>query len=335
MATPRTMKAIVNTASRTASYTNPAPVSALILKPSLPVPIPSPTQHLLRIHATAITPYELTWAMGDVPEPRIPCHDTAGTVVSSPPDSPFKAGDRVFSLLPMIFQGGMAEYATVEPQFLAKIPEKMSFVEAASVPRASMTSWQALAVRNGGYVKKGMSVLVTGATGAVGHVGVHIARNLVGGQGKVIAVGGVGSEKLKAIGADVALNYREESSWDEIVKTQGLVDVVYDCVGGVALEKSVPLVKDGGFVVTVGSPPPEWETLKGWKEARERGVNGEFFIVEGTGKELSEIAKLWESGKVKTSVGLVVDGLTGEGVQDGWTRGLQGGLAGSVVVKIL
>lgn len=52
----------------------------------------------------------------------------------------------------------MAEYAVVEPEFLAKVPEGMVFVEAASVPRAALTSWQALKVRGGGYVKSGMRV---------------------------------------------------------------------------------------------------------------------------------------------------------------------------------
>jgi NADPH:quinone reductase len=86
----------------------------------------------------------------------------------------------------------MAEYAVAEPEFLAKIPEGMSFVEAASVPRAAVTSWQALRVRGGGYARDGMRILITGATGAVGRMGVQIARDLVGNSGKVIAVGGSG-----------------------------------------------------------------------------------------------------------------------------------------------
>jgi NADPH:quinone reductase-like Zn-dependent oxidoreductase len=229
----------------------------------------------------------------------------------------------------------MAEYAAVEEEFIAKIPEGMGWVEAASVPRASLTSWQALNVRGGGYVKQGMRVLVTGATGAVGRTGVQIARELVGSEGKVISVGGVGSGGLQDLGADVVVNYREERKWEEVVRKEGLVDVVYDCLGGETLERSLPLAKDGGVVVTIGSPPPgDWDTLKGWVEAKQRGVKGDFFILEESGRQLRDIAGLWQSGKIKTSVGLVVDGLTEEGVRDGWTRGLKGGLAGSVVVNI-
>lgn len=156
----------------------------------------------------------------------------------------------MFTLLPFTGQGGMAEYATVEPEFIAKIPEGMGWVEAASVPRASLTSWQALKVRQGGYVKQGMSVLVTGATGAVGKMGVQIARELVGSEGKVLAVGGTGSG-LRGLGADVVVNYREEQHWEEVVREEALVDVVYDCLGGETLERSLSLVKDGGQVVTM------------------------------------------------------------------------------------
>lgn len=81
--TPKTMKAIIFTDSPTTTYTKPAPVTSLILNHSQPTPIPSPTQHLIRIHASAITPYELSWPTAGFPhpEPRIPCHDTAGTII--------------------------------------------------------------------------------------------------------------------------------------------------------------------------------------------------------------------------------------------------------------
>jgi NADPH2:quinone reductase len=180
MATPKTTKAILFTGSPTATYSNPAPITSLILNPSQQTPVPSPTQHLIRVHATAITPYEASWPTSRFPhpEPRIPCHDTAGTIISSPEDSPFQPGDRVFCLLPFVNQGEMAEYAVVEEEFLVKMPDGMDFVEAASVPRAALTSGQALRVRGGGYLKDGMKVLITGATGAVGRMGVQISLEL-------------------------------------------------------------------------------------------------------------------------------------------------------------
>lgn len=58
------------------------------------------------------------------------------------------------------------------------------------------------------------------------------------------------------------------------------------------------------------------------------------FVVEESGEQLADVASLIDSGELKISVGFVVDGLTEEGVRDGYSRGLKGGLSGSVVVKI-
>ena len=106
-------------------------------------------------------------------------------------------------------------------------------------------------------------------------------------------------------------------------------------MGGKTLERCLVLVRDGGQVITLGSPAPVWETVKGWKEAQERGVKGLFFIVEGNGKQLEEIADLVQKGAIKPSVSMVVEGLTESGVRDGWTKAERGGLFGSVVVKVL
>jgi NADPH2:quinone reductase len=333
---PSTMKAIILTKPPTA-YNSPTSPSSLVLNPSFQTPLPSPTETLIRVHAAAITPYELSWPLPpSSPTPRIPCHDISGTVISSPPTSALKPGDRVFGLLPFEGQGGMAEYAAVEPRFLARIPDGLGFVEAASLPRAALTAWQAVKIKAGGEVKMGTRVLVVGATGAVGRIMVQLLKIAVGKGGRAIAIGGAGGESLKEIGADVVVNYREERDWEAVVRREGLVDVCFDCVGGDALDRRLGCVRDGGKLVTVGSPPPTWGEVRERKEVGlDRGIKGVFFIVEESGTMLEDIARLVQSSRVKPSVGVVVDGLTEEGVRDGWSRGLKGGLAGSVVVKIL
>jgi NADPH2:quinone reductase len=330
------MKAIILTKPPTA-YTSPTTPSSLVLNPSFQIPLPSPTETLIRIHAAAITPYELSWPLQpSSPTPRIPCHDISGTVISSPPTSALKPGDRVFGLLPFGGQGGMAEYVSVEAKFLARIPDGLGFAEAASLPRAALTAWQAIKVKAGGEVKEGVRVLVVGATGAVGRIMVQLLKAAVGKGGRVIAVGGGGCESLKEMGAGVVVNYREERDWEAVVRREGLVDVCFDCVGGEALDGCLGCVRNGGKLVTVGSPPPTWGEVREKKVAElDRGVKGAFFIVEESGTILEDIAGLVESSGLKPSVGMVVDGLTEEGVREGWSKGLKGGLAGSVVVKIL
>jgi len=224
----------------------------------------------------------------------------------------------------------MAEYAAVEPRFLARIPDGLGFLEAASLPRAALTAWQAIKVKAGREVKVGMRVLVVGATGAVGRIMVQLLKVAVGKRGRVIAVGGAGGERLKEMGADVVVNYREERDWEAVVRSEGLVDVSFDCVGSEALHRCLGCVRDGGKLVTIGSPPPTWGEVD-----LERGVKGVFFVVEESGTMLEDIAGLVESSGLKPSVGMVIDGLTEEGVRDGWSKGLKGALAGSVVVKIL
>lgn len=225
----------------------------------------------------------------------------------------------------------MAEYAVADEKLLAKIPEGLSFEEAASLPRASLTAWQGLQ-----WVKEGMRIIVTGASGAVGRMGVQIARQRVGGSGVVVALGGKGVEGLKGLGADLCVNYRESENWDEVAK-EGLLDGVFDCVGGETLERAQKLVEKGGWVVSVASPPPVWikRREEGWGVVDEGGVKKYFFIVEESGEQLEEIRELVKAEKIKSSVAFLVEGLTLENVQEAWSRGLRGGLAGSAVVKVL
>ncbi|CZR52226.1 uncharacterized protein PAC_02103 [Phialocephala subalpina] len=323
-----TMKAITIPSPSTYVPSDPTTITST----SIPVPKSSPSQALVKIHAAAISPQELTWPTTSYPQPRIPAHDISGTIISSPSSSSFKLGDKVFALLDFKSQGGMAEYAIADENLICKVPDGVSMEEAASLPRASLTAWQGLQ-----WVEKGMRVLITGASGAVGRMGVQIARIRVGEMGKVIALGGKGVESLKDMGADVVVNYRDVENWDDLVEEGGMVDGVFDCVGGQTLERVENLVKKGGWVVTVASPPPSWAKRgdEGWGVVEENRVKKYFFIVEESGEMLKEIGELVKAGKLKSSVAFSVEGLTGENVREAWSKGLRGGLAGSAVIKVL
>jgi NADPH2:quinone reductase len=192
----------------------------------------------------------------------------------------------------------MAEYVSVGPRFLARIPGRLGFVEAASLPRAALTAWQAVKVKAGREVKEGTRVLIVGATGVVGRIMVQPLKIAVGKRGKVIAVGGAGGESLKEMGADVVVNYWEERDWEVVVRREGLVDVCFDCVGGEVLDRSLRCVRDGGKLVTVGSPPPTWGEVREKKVAElDRGVKGVFFIVEESGTMLETLQGLWKAAR--------------------------------------
>ncbi|KAH6679672.1 putative quinone oxidoreductase [Halenospora varia] len=334
MSLPTTMKAINNTHTATYTYSNKPVLEDLTFNASQPFPSPAPNQVLIKVHAVGITPYELTWPIEPVLKPRVPCHDLAGTVVSAPADSGFVTGDRVFGLIDYQGQGGMAEYTLAEPEYLAKVPEGMTFVEAASLPRATLTPYQAMKVQKGGFLKVGDRVLITGATGAVGRMAIQMIRAWIGPKGYIIAVGGSGTEHLKALGADRVVNYRESREWGLELKEGVTVDVVFDVAGGSSTEKTLLVIRDGGKIVTIGSPPPEYRSVEGWSDNEKRGIDAFFFIVSGSGEQLTEVGKMFTAGQIKPSVSVEVNGLDLEGIRTAWGTALKGGIGGTVVVKV-
>ena len=120
-------------------------------------PSPDPGEVLVRVHAAAITRGELEWPVDRLP--AIPSYELSGVVVGS--------GDEVYALTPFDRDGVAAEYAVVPADVLAPKPLRLSHVEAAALPMGGLTAWQALFVH--GRLARGERVLVTGASGGVGH----------------------------------------------------------------------------------------------------------------------------------------------------------------------
>jgi len=119
----------------------------------------------VRVRAAAITRGELEWPVHRLP--AIPSYELAGVVVDS--------GDEVYALTPFDRDGVAAEYALVPAGVLAPKPAQLSHVEAAALPMGGLTAWQALFVH--GRLTRGERVLVTGASGGVGHIAVQLAQH--------------------------------------------------------------------------------------------------------------------------------------------------------------
>jgi len=128
-------------------------------------PSPGPGEALVRVHAAAITRDELEWPVDRLP--AIPSYELSGVVVDS--------GDEVYALTPFDRDGVAAEYAVVPADVLAPKPLRVSHVEAAALPMGGLTAWQALFVHGG--LAEGERVLITGASGGVGHIAVQLARH--------------------------------------------------------------------------------------------------------------------------------------------------------------
>jgi NADPH:quinone reductase-like Zn-dependent oxidoreductase len=128
-------------------------------------PSPRRGEVLVRVHAAAITRDELEWPVDRLP--AVPSYELSGVVVDS--------GEEVYALTPFDRDGVAAEYAVVPADVLAPKPRRLRHVEAAALPMGELTAWQALFVH--GRLAPGERVLITGASGGVGHIAVQLARH--------------------------------------------------------------------------------------------------------------------------------------------------------------
>jgi NADPH:quinone reductase-like Zn-dependent oxidoreductase len=259
----------------------------------VPDPVPAFGDVLVKVHACGITPTELYWPIwtdrsGHKREWIVPAHEFSGVVVAlGYGTAGVEVGDEVYGLIDGYRDGAAAEYIAIEARDVAPKPKTIDHVQAAAVPQAGLTSWQALF--DHGHLTAGQSVVILGAGGALGLSAVQLARS-VGAQ--VIGTGrsGVKSAVLDA-GADRFVDL-EQSDWETAV---GQVDLVYDLIGGEVQAKAFALVKPGGALVTVTTPPPDLRQDI-------RVVN---FIREPSRAQLVELARMVDAGRLRPQVGAV------------------------------
>ena len=148
--------------------------------------------------------------------------------------------------------GGHAEYVTAPAGNAHKIPDGMSFTEAAALPIVGHTAWHCMITQ--GQVRPWDDVLIQAAGSGVGSMGIQIAK-MVGARVITTAGSDWKLEKAKELGADEVINYRETVSFSQRVKemTDGRgVDLVFDCVGADVWEENLECLKPGGRLVITG-----------------------------------------------------------------------------------
>jgi NADPH:quinone reductase-like Zn-dependent oxidoreductase len=237
--TPSTMRAI-----RQRSLGGPEVLELV----DVPRPEPGPTEVLVRVTAAGVNPVD--WKvrargglLGD--PPFTVGWDVAGVVEELGRGvTRFAPGDRVFGMPRFPREAAAyAEYVTAPSRQFALIPDSIGDVEAAALPLAGLTAWQALVET--AAVGQGSRVLVLAAAGGVGHLAVQIAKA----RGAHV-VGTARSEKhgfLASLGVDEAVDY---TTGPVAGRVQG-VDVVLDLLGGEAAVDALSTLRDGGILVTV------------------------------------------------------------------------------------
>jgi NADPH:quinone reductase-like Zn-dependent oxidoreductase len=238
-----------------------------------PVPAPGPSQVLVKLKAATINYRDLLTVKGGYGSrqkfPLIPLSDGAGVVESVGAGvAAFKPGDRVTgsffegwlggepseakmrSNLGGALDGVLCEYRIWPAAALVRTPDHLTDVEAASLPCAGLTAWSAVVKL--GNIRPGQTVLTQG-TGGVSIFALQFAKMS---GARVIATSSSDAkiERLKALGADVTLNYKTTPEWGKLARqaTGHGVDLVVE-VGGVGtLNESIRAIRIGGTIAFIG-----------------------------------------------------------------------------------
>ncbi|MED1470163.1 zinc-dependent alcohol dehydrogenase family protein [Bacillus salipaludis] len=227
-----------------------------ISKPEL-----KPGHVLIQVKATSVNPIDIKVRAGAVPAvaPEFPAvlhGDVAGLVVSVGEGvTEFKIGDEVFGCAGGFrgtTGGALAEFMLADVDLLAHKPKNLTMEEAAALPLVTITAWEALF--NRARIMPGQDLLIHGATGGVGHIAIQLAKW----GGATVYTTASSQEKLEIgtrLGADVTINYREESVHDYVQKyTNGKgFDVVFDTVGGENLDRSFEAAAVHGTVLAIAA----------------------------------------------------------------------------------
>ncbi len=263
----------------------------------VPRPKPKSGQALIQVAASSVNPVDWKMRSGSISFlsgrkfPKIPGADFAGTVVSLGPNTEgIKPGDEVFGFTSAIWEAGAyAEYVCCDITKLALKPAVLDFSSAATVPLAASTAYQALYRQ--GNMKPGMEVLVTGATGGVGHFAVQIAKTA---GCRITGVCHSANEELALVlGCDKVLPYDKTP----FTKDSGRYHLIFDASGKFGYFDCRPRLKPGGIMV---STLPLFSVilmhaasvLSPWRK-------GKFVPVSANTDDLTSLAELCERGKLK------------------------------------
>ncbi|MEP7015904.1 MAG: NADP-dependent oxidoreductase [Verrucomicrobiota bacterium] len=280
---PKTMKAVV-----AHEYGGPQ----VLKHEEISLPAPKENEVLVRVVASGVNPADPLILGGKYAKefgthlPVILGYDMAGVVVKvGTKVTRLKIGDAVYAYL--LWGGGWAEYCVTNEVEAALKPKSLTFVDAAAVPLAALTAWQALV--DTARLTAGQTVLVHGGSGGVGSFAIQIAKSR---GARVIATASTSNQDLlKELGADIAIDYTK-AKFEDVAKD---VDVVIDPVGHDTLARSYAVVKKGGIIVSLVARCDPAELQK-------HGIRGESLGSHPNSKELAEITKLIEEKKLKPIV---------------------------------
>jgi NADPH:quinone reductase-like Zn-dependent oxidoreductase len=253
---------------------------------------------LIRVHAASVNPVD--WKIrGGYGKDRFKHHlplilgwDVAGTVeaVGSEVER-LKPGDAVYGYTSLFRDGAYAEYMVAKEAEIAIKPASLDFVQAAAVPVAALTAWQAMF--DTARLDANQRVLIHAAAGGVGSMAVQLAK--AKGAYVIGTASARNADFLTELGVDEMIDY-QATPFETIVHD---VDVVFDTIGGDTQARSFNVLRHDGFLVSIVAPPSE-------ETAAQYRVRSAMVGVQPNAAQLSEISALIDSGKVKPYVETVL-----------------------------
>lgn len=268
-------------------------------------PSPGPGELLVRVVASGTNPVDAKirasgyWAQ--LPLPAVLGSDASGVVEAVGAGvAEFRPGDEVF-FTPEIFGnrwGTYAEYTVVPAAIVAPKPKGLSHVEAAAVPLAGGTAWDAIVRRI--RPVPGETVLIHGGAGGVGSFAIQLAK--VAGARVIATASAENLETLRSLGADAAIDYRRYDPWQAALEaTDGKgVDAVFDTVGGEVTPKSCEVVRPFGRIAFILGPQGDLTAAY----RRNLTLHGVFLTRER--RRLEEMTRLLERGQLRPLVDRVL-----------------------------
>ncbi|MBE9189619.1 NADP-dependent oxidoreductase [Gloeocapsopsis crepidinum LEGE 06123] len=253
---------------------------------------------LVQVHAVGVNPVDWKIREGYMQQglnhkmPLILGWDVSGVVAKVGSNvNNFQTEDDVYAYTSLRRNGAYAEYIAIPAHEVAHQPKSLDYIAAASVPVAALTAYQALF--DAAKLSAGQTVLIHAAAGGVGSFAVQLAKNK---GARVIGTASARNHSfLKELGVDEAIDYNQVHFEDVVYD----VDVVFDTIGDEVQEHSWKVLKSGGILVSIVSPPSQ-------STATQHKVRAAFVAVQPNKAQLAEIAALVDAGILKPIVDTVL-----------------------------
>lgn len=302
---------------------------------------------LVEVAAASINPVDQNYKFMNlafkipVQYPMILGNDFSGTVVAVGDHvKTYQVGDRVYGRTNHAKTGTYAEYLAIETSAIAKMPQNLSFVEAAAVPLVGLTAYQGLFDQL--ELKANQTVFIGAGSGGVGTMAIQLAKA----KGAYVATttSPKNFELMKELGADEIIDYHQQD-FSEVLHDY---DAVFDTHGKTDTVKAVKILKSGGKIRSIaGIPSVGFSKINhlGFvrtqlfklaarsitKPAQAKQVDYEFFLMKSNGHQLAKLTQLIEAGQLKP---IVDQTFTFQDIKQAFEVSSQGHVVGKVVVKI-